>query len=110
MTGLHADSEDSAPVASRRGRKLSRWVRRSALLALCALVLFTGRAEDVREARAAHPVRDHFRGERHVVEDAGQLPGGLRMQALLLDDESFDRYDGCGFVLEHASYPTGDVE
>ena len=62
------------------------------------------RAEDVGQAGAAHLVRDHLGGERHVVEDAGQLTRGLRVHAFLLDDEALDRDDRRRGVLNHSPY------
>ena len=58
-------------------------------------------AEDVGEAGAAHLVRDHLGGERHIVEDAGQLTRRLRVQPLLLDDVAIDRDDGRRRMLNH---------
>jgi hypothetical protein len=69
-----------------------------ALHVLCVLG-----TEDVREARAAHFVRDHLRGERHVVKDTRQLTRGFRVLSLLLDDETLDRDDGRRFVLQHGA-------
>ena len=67
------------------------------LLGLALHVLRAGGAEDVGQPGAADLVRDHLRRHREIVQDAGQLAGGLRMAALLLDDEALDRDDGrCG--------------
>jgi hypothetical protein len=63
------------------------------LLRLALDVLVFRCAEDVGEARAAHLVRDHFRRERQVVENARELTRGFRMIALLFDDEPLDGDD-----------------
>ena len=60
-------------------------------------------AEDVGETGAAHLVGDHLRGEREIVQDAGELTRRFRMVALLLDDEALDRDDRCCSVFDHAA-------
>ncbi len=67
-------------------------------------------SQDVGQAGASHLVGDHLPGKRHVVQDAGELPGGLGMLALLVDDEAFDRDDRCGGVLDHGQAPEGGRE
>ena len=52
-----------------------------------------GGAQDVGKAGAAHLVRDHLSGERHVVQDSRQFTRGFREIAFLLDDEPLDRDD-----------------
>ena len=72
------------------------------LLNFALHVLGFRRAEDVGETGHADLAGDHLRGERDVVQDAGELAGGLRMLALLLDDEPLDGDDRrCG-VSDHA--------
>ena len=81
------------------------------LLHFALHVLVFGRAEDVGEARAAHLVGDHLRGEREVVQHAGELTRRLGVIALLLDDEPLDRDDRrCG-MFDHAAvlYGMGSV-
>ena len=50
-------------------------------------------AEDVGQTGAADLVGDHLRGQRQVVEDAGELTRRLRVKLLLLDDEPLDGDD-----------------
>ena len=72
------------------------------LLLLLALDVVRIRgAEDVDQTGPADLVGDHLRGERDVVEDAGQLAGGLRVQPLLLDDVPVDRDDRRRSVTYH---------
>jgi hypothetical protein len=71
------------------------------LLHLPLNVLVVGRAENVDEAGAANLARDHLRREREVVQDSRQLPGGLRVLPLLLDDEALDRDDRGRGVMDH---------
>src|SRR5258707_3820882 len=71
------------------------------LLDFALHVRVLGGAEDVRETRETHLVGNHLRRERHVVQNAGELASGLRMQALLLDDESLDRDDRRRGMLNH---------
>src|SRR2546430_8677907 len=72
------------------------------LLNFALPILGFRRAEDVGETGHADLAGDHLRGEPDVVQDAGELAGGLRMLALLLDDEPLDGDDRrCG-VSDHA--------
>ena len=72
------------------------------LLNFALHVLGVRRAEDVGETGHADLAGDHLRGERDVVQDAGELAGGLRMLALLLDDEPLDGDDRRCRVSDHA--------
>jgi hypothetical protein len=45
--------------------------------------------------------RDHLGGQRHVVQDAGQLTRRFRVEFLLLDDVALDCDDGGRSVLDH---------
>ena len=63
------------------------------LLNLALHVLTVIRAEDVGESRAADLVGDHLRGERQIVQHAGELTRRFGVIALFLDDETLDRDD-----------------
>src|SRR5438128_1887560 len=51
------------------------------------------RAEDVGEPGAAHVAGDDLRGEAEVVQQVRQLPRRLRVEPLLLHDETLNRDD-----------------
>ena len=72
------------------------------LLDFALHVRVLGGAENVREAGSAHLARDHLGGKCHVIQNAGQLPCGVRVQPLLLDDEPVDCDDGRCRVLDHS--------
>ena len=75
------------------------------LLHFALHVLRVRRPENVGQTGAAHFVGDHLRGEREVVQDAGELARRFRMETLLLDDEALDRDDRCCRVFDHAASP-----
>jgi len=56
-------------------------------------VLGARHAEDVDEARLADFAMDQLRGERDVVQDAGQLAGRAGVLPLLLEDEPAQGHD-----------------
>jgi hypothetical protein len=70
------------------------------LLDLPLHILRIERAEDIDETCTPHFVGDQLGGEGDIVEDAGQLSGGLGKEAFLFDDEPVDGDDRCGGVLD----------
>ena len=63
------------------------------LLLLALHVVAPGAAEDVDQAGAPDAGRDDLGGERDVVEQVGELPGGLGVLVLLVEDEPLDGGD-----------------
>jgi hypothetical protein len=64
------------------------------LLPFTMHVRATGRAEDVNQTSSSHVPGDDLCGQSYVVEQLGKLTAGLRMQPLLLQDESLNRNNG----------------